>query len=330
MEKNDNIGQAVLRGWSLVFYGTKQAADRSDVVSVPLIPINTLSTSTNQPIINTTKSSNTKGNNRKQQQSQQQQQQKAQTNPPNGRKNGKINGKNNETRKNWKQRLTTTQRPYTTGKDRKYDNINGMLSFMNKTLTATIITTTTTTTTMRPMNKLPNNNVDAKTADKSVYGKTPIKAPKQIKEIVAGSHTPNTTIVPNIGLHETIVDGIILHHTTASPYDAQVDFIDSFPYTSNPNLPKFFQHYEKIQEFYPEFHPYVVPKAAPSSGSAMKPSRDGSKNTHFASTSNQKSAGLWPSSSSSSSSDEDNRSSMDGPASRTNSATIIASNAGKG
>lgn len=283
---------------------------------MPLIPINTLSTSTNQPIINTTKSSSAKGNNRKQQQMQQQK--TAQTNPPNGRKNGKINGKN-ETRKNWKQRLTTTHRPYTIGKDRKYDNINGMMSFMNKTLTIT------TTTTMRPINKLPSNNVDAKTADKSMYGKTPIKAPKQIKEIVAGNHSPNATIIPGVGVHDTIVDGIILHHTTASPYDAQVDFIDSFPYTSNPNLPKFFQHYEKIQEFYPEFHPYVVPKAASSGGSAMKPLRDGSKNTHFASTLNQQQFDA-----SLSSSAEDSHSSMDGPASRANGATIIASNAGKG
>lgn len=311
-----NVGHAVLRGWSLVFYGTKLAVDKADVVSVPLMPMNTLSTSTNQPIIiNTTKSSNAKGNNRKQQQ--QQQQKTAQTNPPNGRKNGKVNGKN-ETRKNWKQRLTTTQRPYT-GKDRINDNINSMMAFMNKTLTAT------TTTTMRPMNKFPSNNVDAKNADKSMYGKTPIKAPKQIKEIVAGSHTTlNTTIVPNVASHVAFLDGIIVHQTTASPFDAQVDFIDSFPYTSNPNLPKYFQHYEKIQEFYPEFHPYVVPKAASSGGSVMKPSRDGSKNNHFASTSNQQAAA------SSSSSDEDSRSSMERPASRTNSATIIASNAGKG
>lgn len=305
-KKKPNVGHAALKGWSLVFYGTKQAVDKNDVVSVPLLPLNTLSTSTNQPIINTTKSTIAKGNRK-------QPQKTNQTNPPNGRKNSKINGKN-ESRKNWKQRLTTV-RPYTTGRDRKYDNINGY-AFMNKTLTSTI------TTTMRPI-KLPSNNVDPKNTDKLVYVKAPIKAPKQIKEIAAGSNKPNTTIVPILHapfVHETkkLNDSTPFHPTTISSFDAKVDIIDGIPYTSNPNFPKFFQRYEKIQEIYPEFHPYVVPKVL-SSGSAMKPSRDGSKNTHFALTSNQQT-----------SSAEDSHLSMDGPPSRIQSSTVITSKNGKG
>lgn len=290
-----------MKGWSLVFYGTKYAVDKNDVVSVPLMALNTSSTSTNQPIPNTTKSTNNsiKGN-RKQQQSQHPK--TAQTSPPNGRKNGKINGKS-DARKNWKQRLTTARPHSTAAKDRKFDNGNG-IAVTNRTLT----------TTARPV-KLPGNNVDPKNTDKLVYVKAPIKAPKQIKEAVAGSSAPNATIAPPFAYGTRRSND----STTASPYDAQFEFIDSFPYTSNPNLPKFLERYEgRIQEFYPEFHPYVVPKAA-SSGAAMKPLRDGSKNTHFALTSVQHQ-----------SSAEDDRPSMGGPASKAQSATVIASKHGKG
>lgn len=112
--------------------------------------------------------------------------------------------------------------------------------------------------------------------------------------------------------------------STAAPYDAQIEFIDSFPYTSNPNLPKYLERYEgRIQEFYPEFHPYVVPKAA-SSGAAMKPLRDGSKNTHFA-------LGQQQQQPQHSSSADDDRPSMGETMSKAQqSATVIASKHGKG
>lgn len=69
--------------------------------------------------------------------------------------------------------------------------------------------------------------------------------------------------------------------TTVLPLD--VELVDSFQFTSNPNIPKLFQQYEKIQEFYPEFHPYVgsaakSPTRLPSSSNGSKPSRDGSRN----------------------------------------------------
>lgn len=297
------IGHAFLKGWSLIFYGSKQPIDKSDPVSVPLIPLSTLynTPNINNQAVNVTKGNSGKGN-RKQQQSQQNQQQQQQQkssqsngSQSSGRKNSKTNGKN-QNGKNWKQRLTSP-RPQTTAsnKDRnKFEPMNGILFMANKT---------TTTTTIRPI-KLSNNNVDNKDGEKTVYIKSPVKAPKQIKEIITASSSLSTRIDTSnesIGItSKNSANGSVIKSpsqkittTTASPFDAHVELVDSFQYTSNPNIPKLFQRYEKIQEFYPEFHPYVsLPKASSSISSnggtiAVKPSRDGSKYNHFSSTSNQ-------------------------------------------
>lgn len=325
------LGHASLRGWSLIFYGSKQPINKNDPISVSLLPLNNLYNTpyTNNQVVNTTKSNGAAKGNRKMQQ---QQQKPIQTNAQStssssgGRKNnnGKINGKN-ENRKNWKQRLTSP-RPFTTNRDRKYEIINGIL-YMNKTLNAI-------TTTLRPV-KIPNNNVDSKDNEKLVYVKAPIKAPKQIKEIVSSGSNANATINNDNGKDlnrikspsTSILPFKLKQQTTASPIDASVEFVDSFQYTSNPNIPKYFQRYEKIQEFYPEFHPYVLPKASSpvNSGSvAVKPSRDGSKNNHFiSSSSNQESSMPFV--------EESNQTSKKTSASRAQSvATVISAKNGKG
>lgn len=281
------IGHAALRGWSLIFYGSKQPIDRNDAVSVPLIPLNALqnTSTTNNQAANVTKGNGAKGNRKQQQQQLQQQQKSSQSNgsQSSGRKNGKTNGKNGNG-KNWKQRLTSP-RPQTTllNKDsNKFEPING-IAFTNKP----------TTTTLRPK-KLSNNNVDNKDGEKTVYMKSPVKAPKQVKEIItSGSSNVNTRI--DTGNTSLAMTKNVAKFTTLSPLDAHVELVASFQYTSNPNIPKLFQRYEKIQEFYPEFHPYIgLPKASSSisgSGSTVagKPSRDGSKHSHFVSTSKQQS-----------------------------------------
>ncbi|XP_055326516.1 furin-like protease 1 [Sitodiplosis mosellana] len=300
------MGHAFLKGWSLIFYGSKQPIDKSDPASVPLIPLSTVynTPNTNNQVANVTKGNGGKGN-RKQQQSQQQQQQQQQQQKSSqstgtqstGRKNGKTNGKN-QNGKNWKQRITSP-RPQTTAsnKDRnKFEPMNGIAFTNNKT---------TTTTTIRPI-KLSNNNVDNKDGEKTVYIKSPVKAPKQIKEIITIASSSLSTRIDSanesMGTLKSPANGSIIKSsslqkitttTTASPFDAHVELVGSFQYTSNPNIPKLFQRYEKIQEFYPEFHPYVSqPKAASSISAnggtvAVKPSRDGSKYNHFLSTSNQ-------------------------------------------
>lgn len=241
--------------------------------------------------MNVTKGTGAKGN-RKQQQQQQQKSSQSNASQSSGRKNSKTNGKN-QSGKNWKQRLTSP-RPLTTlsNRDRnKFEPMNG-IPFANRT----------TTTTVRPI-KLSNNNVDNKGNEKAVYIKSPVKASKQVKEIITASSNINTRIdignesvatiknTENVPVTKSTVSKV----TTASPLDAHVELVGNLQHTSNPNIPKLFQRYEKIQEFYPEFHPYVgLPKASSSlsgstSGGAMsgKPSRDGSKHSHFISTSNQ-------------------------------------------
>lgn len=253
----------MLKGWSLIFYGTTQPIMKNDPISVPLPSV------TNYPSnVSPSKSPGGKGN-RKQQQ--QQQQQKVAPfiilTPP--RKGGKTNQKNasgKNAKQKQQQQQTTTRAPATTlyfNNGRKYEFINGVMSVNrpnsggNGVQSSTIPTQTL---------KVLNNNVDAAKGDKLAYAKVPIKAPKQVKAAVKNGETIGSSAA--IG-------------TTVLPLD--VEFVDSFQFTSNPNIPKLFQQYEKIQEFYPEFHPYVgvaakSPTRLPSSSNGSKPSRDGSKN----------------------------------------------------
>lgn len=110
-------------------------------------------------------------------------------------------------------------------------------------------------TTARPTKMMYVNNVDT-------FDKVPAnKAPKQVKQEYA------TPTHPSIAL---------------PPPDAM--WVD--PNASNPNIPILFQRYEKVQEVYPEFHPYVgpvrsstrtpyyAPAGSYSSGSHGKPSRE--------------------------------------------------------
>lgn len=330
-------GHAALKGWSLIFYGSKQPIDKNDPVSVPLIPLNTLYniTNANNQAASVTKSNNGGKGNRKQQQ---QQQQKSSSQSNGSQQTGRKNGKNQSGNKNWKQRVTSP-RPLTTllsGRDRnKFDPLNG-ISFTSKT----------TTTTVRPI-KLSNNNVDNKNVEKTVYIKSPAKAPKQVKEIVAAgsinkkvdssngsavavasaaaSATKNS---PNVPVIKSSVPKI----TTASPFDAHVEIVASFQYTSNPNIPKLFQRYEKIQEFYPEFHPYVLPKASSSGGggSAGKPSRDGSKHKDFSFTSNHQSSSASVSAEISTSRSHEVFAAQKPFTSRTQTSAVISSTNGKG
>ncbi|XP_031635656.1 furin-like protease 1 isoform X1 [Contarinia nasturtii] len=292
------MGHTALKGWSLIFYGSKQPIDKNDPVSVPLLPLNTLynTPNTNNQAANVTKGNNGGKGNRKQQQQQQHQQKSSQSNgsQSTGRKNGKTNGKN-QNGKNWKPRLTSPRPTLTTlsNKNRnKFEPMNG-IAFTNKIIA---------TTTIRPI-KLSNNNVDNKDGEKTVYIKSPVKAPKQIKEIITvistrlddGNESISTV---KSTTSASVAKSNVARITTASPLDAHFELVGSFQYTSNPNIPKLFQRYEKIQEFYPEFHPYVgLPKASSSVSSssgggsvAVKPSRDGSKHNHFTFISNNQQA----------------------------------------
>lgn len=180
--------------------------------------------------------------------------------PP--RKNQKNQNKNSG--KNMKNQKTTTVRPRTqmtlttqqqffVNKSRKYD-LSGYLAGFK--------------TTLRP--KIGMFEVKTGSGDinldgiggadnKYHYDKVAVKAPKQVK------NNAFTTVIADIELFDRI-------------------------HTINPNIPKMFQKYDKIQEVYPEFHPYVAP---PKSGTIVptqrplyssvngKPSRENSKSLFF-------------------------------------------------
>lgn len=232
----------MLKGWSLIFYGTATPIDKNDPVSIQIVPPQQHSMN-NYPIIVLSKPNGGKGNRK-------QHQQKGVSTPPfvlvSPRKNQK-NSKNNSG-KNWKR--TTTIKPmqvnqsttpyYYVDRSRKFETFWKVPA-----------------TTPKPLQQI-NNNVYQK-GDKFVYDKIPIKAPKQVKE----------------------------NAFTTSDFDRSV-FLPS-P-TSNPNIPKLFQKYEKVQEIYPEFHPYDGPKFPTRGPFALsingngKPSRENSKSFFFGDT----------------------------------------------
>lgn len=160
----------------------------------------------------------------------------------------------------------TTPHPFTTlyfNKDRKYDFVNGIMSVNRPT------------TTFRPVaaaanNKPPLTNiVDGRISNDKTVGheKSAAKAPKQIKEKTATTKASKATTI-----------GVLA---------AQIEILDAFhqqqeeQHGVNSNIPKFFQKYEKIQQIYPEFHPYVVQQPKQTASNGGKPSRDGSRNQFF-------------------------------------------------
>lgn len=164
---------------------------------------------------------------------------------------------------------TTTVRPFLLStlnnaeNSRKYD-LSGFLESLRRT-------------TVRPTKMMFANNVDT-------FDKVPAnKAPKQVKQEYAPSLASTTSTTTT--------------STTTTPEPPpEVDWVD--PNASNPNIPILFQRYEKVQEVYPEFHPYVGPVRSStrtpyssmvgglySSGSMVsshgKPSRENAKSLFF-------------------------------------------------
>lgn len=235
-----------------------------------------------------------KGNKKQQQQQQQQQKNLAASGGTGNGNNGAASFVIIQPRKNSKNQKMpngkggklkqTTPHPFTTlyfNKDRKYDFVNGVMSVNRPT------------TTIRPANKPPansnmnvasgsgmgnsngnnyNGNGNGRPNDKTIgHEKVAIKAPKQIKEKTA---TATTAAAAGPAGSKATTIGLLA---------AQIEMLDTMhqPHTSNSNIPKLFQKYEKIQQIYPEFHPYVVQQPKQSSSNGGKPSRDGSRNQFF-------------------------------------------------
>lgn len=272
-----------MKGWSLILYGTTQPIQKNDPISVPINPPDFENLPSQLTPNALPKSPNGKTN-RKQQQQQQFQQLKASNSSSSAviivtspRKNGSKNNQKNQTGKNGKQRVTTA-RPLTTlyfNKDRKYEFINGIMS-VNKP-------TTSPSASQRPNKVLNNNDVDSKN-EKFVYLKAPIKAPKQVKENSDTIKMTTKFTIVSAGATTTKSSSLsYAMQTTAMPSLPHIDLLDSIQFTSNPNIPKLFQQYEKIQKFYPELQPYEnvskQPTRSPFGGG--KPSRDGSRGNYF-------------------------------------------------
>lgn len=259
----------MIKGWTLIFYGTTQPIDKNDPISVAVEPPTSVA---NSSVTVLTKQAGGKGGRKQQKQQQKPSGASNSSSVPSApRKGGKPNQKN-QSGKNGKQKQqqTTSSRPPTTlyfNKDRKYEFANGVIS-VNKPSPGQ-------TTTARPPKVAGNSN--AVKDDKLTYVKTPIKAPKQVKQ--SDGDAPNR-------LAATATAAI-------NDPNAHVEFIDSFQFTSNPNIPKLFQQYEKIQEFYPEFHPYV---GANGRASTRFPSSNGSGGGGKPSRANQQFQSQFPSS----------------------------------
>lgn len=262
---NNNSEFALIRGWTLVLYGTAISPQRDDEPrqssSSPSSPnssygysLNTLYRSGNYGSTNPYPTRN---------------QPKSTTVPaqPATRKNGKQkNGKGNKNN----QRTSTTPRPAYTTVMQNQSTASGAKSMKNKSKagqsgnssgvsfgksTSTVrpprITTPRTPNTKSQLNSAggtKNNNLLPKVdklepANSNIYEKAPGKAPKQVKE---GSY-----VVPT---------------TAAQP-------------TPNPSMSKMFERYEKIEQIYPELKPYKDnnPAYFTVTNGNGKPSRENSK-----------------------------------------------------
>lgn len=254
----------------MIFYGTAQPIDSNDPVSISInapqsTPSNAGETINYSAAIKS-KQSNIKGINRKQQK-QQEQLQKGSLPPRTNnntsivfypRKNTKIL-KNNKTTKQEKQ---TTPHPYTIPRN------------MSVYRTAKIANTST----KRPLAILASNNnykrpsmniLDGSNSrinsniDKIVgHAQSSVEAPKQIVMKLATSN-PSTWPPTAVFSVQT------LNEIQSSHKEGQI------------NIPNIFQKYEKIQQIYPEFHPYLIQQPKSLLFNHGKPSRDGSRNHFF-------------------------------------------------
>lgn len=233
----------MIRGWTLVLYGTVESPQRDDEPR-PSVPPSTVYSSINNYSYSTlsrSSSSNYGTTNPYKNRSQQQTQQKSSTVAVQTatRKNGKQkSGKGN---KNNNQRMSTTPKPfYTTVILNPFGN--NAKSAKNKSKfaqNASSVSLNRVTSTLRPRTttRMPNsksqsnfgknlNLLTLKTEklapeDSSVFEKAPGKAPKQVKE---------------------------------SSFSTSA-FHDLRP-TPNPSMTKMFERYEKIEQIYPELKPY--------------------------------------------------------------------------
>lgn len=235
--------------------------DKNDPVSVRLVP-NSSANANQYPIIVIQKPG-AKGNRKHQQQQTMQQKFPGVSLPPftlggSGSVRKQPKPAKNATGKAGKNSRTTTSRPFL------LSTLNGRENHRKYDLSGYLESLRQTTA--RPTKLVFVNNVDT-------FDKVPAnKAPKQVKQEYAPISISNpSTPVPD------------------------AHWVD--PNASNPNIPKLFQLYEKIQEVYPEFHPYVGPvrsstrppySAASYSGSSAlatsshgKPSRENSKSLFF-------------------------------------------------
>lgn len=258
--QNDS-GHAALKGWSLIFYGTKTPIDKNDPISVRPSQQSPISLNNYPPINGVSRQSGgNKNNNRKQ--------------PGGGggggnvastgtRKNGK-GSKNAGKGGGGKNNRTTTPRPnFTTLFGRRKETKKP--DFGGYTLSGR------QQTTQRPklhqQTQMQPGNVLAKKGEKmhgslsTIQEKVAVKAPKQVKENLFGNSS----------------------------------LIELIP-TVHPRIPNVFQKYQKVQKIYPELHPYTGPNVTPKytpyqsgisngynsgGGGSGKPSRENSKIIFF-------------------------------------------------
>lgn len=293
-------GHAALKGWSLIFYGTTQPIEKNDPVSVRLEPNSSVSAN-KYPIIVMPKPAVTggfnaaaaaaaaaaaggqsaKGAGRKQQQNQKQSASSATSSSvgPAQRKPLKQQKNNAKKQQQQQQRFstssTTTMRPvnpmpsynrYTPAEKMRTYNLADYLASLNAAAAAAGASATGTST-ARPAaanGKQYANNVDA-------YDKVPaVKAPKQVKQVAQVYGTPAAAQNSAKAASSTVLSSSGAMTALTVPAAAVATT------TPRPNIPKMFQNYEKVQEFYPEFQAYEGPTRSSTRQLTRRPMDQGS------------------------------------------------------
>ncbi|XP_055605634.1 furin-like protease 1, isoforms 1/1-X/2 [Uranotaenia lowii] len=262
------LGYSLIRGWSLILYGTSIPPDPNDppnvprIFSTPAVPL--------PPIIPYNGYSKNYYSIAKPNRKQQQQLQYSTFTPSSGGQYGGLttvyqqqatpprkNNKNkNKGGKNSPK--TTTARPATTlnflnsyGNGKKYEYNTG--NRKNQT-------------------PKPKPSSSGSNLGKNIYEKqVAIKAPKQVKpdpnyqapsrpfsrkpsSSTVPTNAPTTTVANNTGTSGS--SSYTSSSTGTTPLTTTSPFLNERLSTTNARIPKLFQQYEKIQQFYPELKPY--------------------------------------------------------------------------
>ncbi|KXJ80378.1 hypothetical protein RP20_CCG025184 [Aedes albopictus] len=301
------LGYSLIRGWSLILYGTSSAPDPNDPPNVPRVlstpqpvlpPIIPASGYTGYSVGGGSKNFYTSGGggigkpNRKQQlqyatytpAASQFGMTTVYQSPPATATSSRKNKNKNKPNKNSSK--TTTARP--NGGGGGQTTLSVFANSYGKKFDSYASGKKTQTSKPKPpssQNSNFNRNEKFNAASSTIYEKqVAIKAPKQVKD--SNSQTPSRAssrkpiyITSTTNLPSSPIAGGGSTSTGTTSLTTQSPFFNERFSTTNARIPKLFQQYEKIQQFYPELKPYSSirddldrPQTSNNHPSQLKPS----------------------------------------------------------